>query len=706
MNTALATVSAGPLARVQKMPLFEVPLHDTDEFLSCADAKDRARVRELFAAFRDIASRPTIKQGAAYAAGRRRHLGRGWEARTLKNLYSVYVNGGHKPGDWKKEGTLFEAGDWRCLLRAYKKGDGEGNLPQEFIDHWRSVLAEFKGRKDTVAAAYKRLIHEQWLAGVSIPGYGTIDEWCARTGRPHPNPFLVRPGELPESWSARNLRRYLPKRRATRAQLAHGVFAAHTHQPDQVLKDRSALRPFEFVYFDDLRVDKKSLWRGEGGPAICYPLKVLGLDAATGVDLVDIGKPQLVQDDGRKLGITRNMTRYAIVEMIRRLGLPPWKMTIVLENAAAALTKEDRAILKDALGDRIEFEDTAVFRERMLERGFVEQHGCPWSKAPIEAFFRVLQTRIAHGAGTTGPRYDLDPGTLAAEEKYALSLLADAQAKPQLLDLFRFNLPTFDALDLSIGRALKLLRFRHDHALQGFDRVVEWRRNPQELYQPLDALRALPEAEQDTITDIIERLESPAERFCRLLAGCNEFERPSDDMLTWLGADKFEVTVRDGKIAVKDSTRASVPMIFREAAHTLLEDACEGDTYQAALAADASYMVLGRDGQMLGSVSQQRRVSIADKEGLRAEAGRVRAARVSDRELIRGYTLRLDEDIASVRAHNEAVRKLAPTLPSAPSAPAVSAPKVTSESLRLKKQHNQAAAARSRRLLQMQEQLT
>ena len=93
---ALPPMSAAPAKKIT----FEIPLADHAEFMGDVDAAERAHVRERLAAFRDIASRRNAKAGATLAADRRRHLGRGWEARTLLNLFGVYCNGGYKPGDY------------------------------------------------------------------------------------------------------------------------------------------------------------------------------------------------------------------------------------------------------------------------------------------------------------------------------------------------------------------------------------------------------------------------------------------------------------------------------------------------------------------------------------------------------------------------------------------------------------------------------
>jgi hypothetical protein len=74
-----------PPTHPARLPHPAVPLGDLAQF-RCLPQRERERVLELLAAFRDIASRPTAEAGACLAAARRRHLGRGWSSRTLANL--------------------------------------------------------------------------------------------------------------------------------------------------------------------------------------------------------------------------------------------------------------------------------------------------------------------------------------------------------------------------------------------------------------------------------------------------------------------------------------------------------------------------------------------------------------------------------------------------------------------------------------------
>lgn len=645
-----------PLASAPALRAYDIPDADRTEFLRCVSIEERSRVRELLLVFGEMEKARTLKEGAARAAGERRHLGRGWEAKTLLDLYRVYINGGYKPGDWRKQGARFARHDWRALVRDYRRSD-EAGLPEEFATFWKGVFAEFRGRDDCVRAAWRHLIHNIWLAGKPVDGFGTVDQWCARHGRARPNPVLIRLADLPHGWGERNLRRLLPLRRATRKRLAHGYLEAHAHQPDMVLGDRSHLLPFGRVLLDDVRPDMRSLWFGTGGRGeIVYPLMVLGLDISSGVDLANVTKPRALKDPenpkGGRHGVTRDMSRLVVCNILRQWGLPPHPITFVHENAAACLDTETKALLSDAFGDRIRFESTAIFRERMLAHGFTESGGCPWDKAQIEVFFRLLATQTANLPGATGPRFDKQHGELREAEKYALACLDRANGAADIIAALRSPILRFEHLDEHLQAALRLLRFRTQHALQGFDQLVEWR---------LDGGPWRPEAELATLSpeqmdraEIVRRLESPAERFVRKMHGL-QFTPVDPDLLDYISGERRKVRVRSGKITWGDVNRGSAPLVFREAGHTLLEDDYEGEEFEAALAPDASRVVLARDGRLVGSVAQQGRVNLADREAVLREAGRVRAARVADRDTMRGYLADADQRMESLIAHNERV---------------------------------------------------
>lgn len=652
--------------------LLDTPDCDHEEFINQVTAAERARVREIFSAFREMIAARSLKIGAESAALKRHHLGWGWSAKSLLNLFRVYRDGGHKPGDWRKLGPAYKAGDWRILLRDFQ-GSNEQALSPEFVRWLNEQWAQFRGRTDCVAATWRHVVYELWLKGAPVPGYGTIDEWCRRTGRARPHPQLVRLTELPEGWSERTFRRKLPKRSATRQVIAHGYLAAHNAQPDQVLTDRSPLLPLQYVFLDDSRPDLRCTWFGAGTRGeIVYPLLVMGLDAATGVDLSAVTKPRALKSDSddQRHGVTQDMALGVVVGTLRRLGMPPWPITFVHENAAACVPSAAKHALHGAYGDRIRFEATGIFKAKMLAHGFTDQGGAPYDKAPIESFWRILMTQLARLPGSTGPRYDTAPGELQQIERYTLGLMQKAGGVEALFKRFQSPLLDFAEADAAIMDGLRLLRFRTVHNLQGFDRVREWRPSPADGYRPWSEFLSLPEAQQNSIAmngdrdAIINRMEAPAERFCRLLQGV-AMTPVDDDLLTWIEGPRQPVRVRNGKITVSTKEHGDDAIIFRETDHPLLGEEAEGREFEAAIARDGQRIVLTEEGRLLGSVARQGLV-VRGTDEWRQAAGRVAAARTADRAHLRGYYLAdTDAALAEMRARNVVVAA-SPELTSGP----------------------------------------
>jgi hypothetical protein len=695
-STSMIAARPALLATGEPMPL-STPVDDA-EWLDSVSKEERARVREVLTCFREMLAARNLKAGAQAAAARRAHLGRGWKWKTLLNLFWVYRDGGHKPGDWKKEGPTFAAGDWRILLREYA-GKTSGTLPEAFKRWLCEQWAQFKGRTDCVNATWRHVVYEVWLKGQAVQGYGTIDDWCRTHGRARPHPSLVRQSELPDGWTEATFRRALPKRKVTRQAIAHGYLAAHNAQPDQILTDRSGLLPLQYVFLDDTRPDRRCTWFGPGGRGeIVYPLLVLGLDAATSVDLEAVTKPRALKEaagSGRH-GVTQDMAVRVVCGVLRRFGLPPWPVTFVHEQAAACIPAEVKHLLEGIYGDRIQFEKTSIFRERMMEHGFTDQGGAPYNKAPIEVYFRLLATQIARGVGATGPRYDAMPGELAAIEDYTGKLILKAGGFEEVFRKFRSPLLDWEETDALIMDALRLFRFRTKHQLQGFDRLREWRRSPAENYRPWSDFLALGVDEQNAIAAngdahaIINRLESPAERFCRLLQGV-DMTPVDDDLLTFIEGPRATVRVLNGKITAKRVELGDDLLVFREEDHPLLAEEHEGRTFEAAIARDASRVVLTQDGKLLGSVAAQGRVT-RGSDAWRAEMGRVASARKADREHLRGYLLAdTDTALGELRAHNAATEAALPQIA------AQAQPRIASDSRKRVKRARARARARAGR---------
>lgn len=662
MIQALPTVA---LTAVATRPSLAVPAADLEEFLRLPLALEegkpgpRAVVNGYLRAFELIAEAATVQEGCAQAAREFRGC-RGFSRGNLYTLYSLYKKGGRKRDSrGQLTGPTYEPGDWRCLLPNYSPG--KGSQPIEFIDHLVGLKARTT-RKDIVAGIRQVLIDE-WLHGTHIPGYGTAEAWYRERGRFMPDARrLVRDRDLPEGWSLSNLRRLLARRLRRRSQKtlvetgfhdAHGAFAA------QLLRDRSRLRPLELVTFDDVRFDVKVVMRTGNTWQVCYPLGLLALDVATGAIIgvgvkpaakrVEIDGAETDQAAGTRMAISRRETCYLLLQILERLGLPPYTMNLLLENASAALTAEDERAFLTLMGGRLQIEKTGMARRKLLKSGFVEQGGMPWQKGWIEAFFRKLHTSINHLPGASGARYQLDPGELDDRVRTTLSLLKRAGQHGVSIESLRLPLLTMDQFSYMLHHWVERLNWRIDHHLQGFDTVLEtqdaagrWLRFEDCEDLPLGA-------------ELVERMEAPLERLTRLARG-HQFATLPPSVLLPLYADKRPVRIRNGRIQFTDKHLSRDPLVFFERGNPVLAEANEGRPCLGFLREDLSLLhVTDEHYAYLGSVPNQRRIDVLDTRAIKQAAGQVHADRCAERDTVRDILRPLEREAAADRAHNERV---------------------------------------------------
>lgn len=570
----------------------------------------------------------------------------GW---SWKRIHARYTT-------WRDSGR-----DWRTIVRQWNPGRNQQSLPPETIEWWRSEWARARGRQDTARATYTRLT-QHWLSGEEVPGLGNIFSWWGETHPDQTMPHvsrIPRPELLPRGWSQTSFYAAVqPRCKAVARLLQHGSFAAHTHWPAQVLRDRSKLRPFECILFDDVRFDKQVLAQAENGEwQSVYPVGIVAIDLATGVDLGITLMPRLQRDDGGHHGITRDGLRLLLHQILSTFGLPTYPVELVVEKAAAAISKPDQAFLTETFGERIQIRETEMQDFARIKNGLKERHGTPWSKAWIEAYFRPLQTAIAHLLGSTGTRYDDNPGDLPALVKESIDLASRARASNIEVTALRGRLLTFDEFHSAIQEAMQILRWRTNHNLQGFDEIFEARLEDGS-YQIIQDTADIP----STALSITSRTEAPVERMRRLVSGI-QFSPVPPATLYQLLNEKLPVRIIQGKITVRNKRlqrkagSITDPLIYWSGDSDLLIDerlwSVPLDGY---FSADLEILHLVRDGAYLGSVSRWHRTDITDKDALAdaaAEVGKARGTIVAD--MRRDYLAPQEAEQKSDRLHNRAI---------------------------------------------------
>jgi hypothetical protein len=501
---------------------FTVPILDNDEFASLK-AKRRSevnltlRVLERIHALRG--ERTFVAAVGTMAIGYR-HM-RGFSAASLLRNYYVFIRSGC---------------DWRSLVKGYK---APSQQPKEFQDFVKGLIEQ---NPRSIAQALSVLRDELWPAGVSIPGYGTWQEWYARTFPAQEVPKAF-PRVWPVGWNVGNLRRYGPSR-AQRALWQRGIAAAHGLLPT-IVRDTSRLRPMEMIVIDDFQLDTMCCFRGdpERGikPQIAYVAGLMSMCVGTRKPLSWLLGPlverQVKQADGTMKAVVCNIRAVDVQMLLYKIfqehGLPPYPITILCENATAAISPALELMLSTIYEGRIRVHRTSLIEHKTLTNGFVERGGTPWEKGWIESYFNKLWNMLAQSQrGYKGSNERLNaPGDLSDKLRICARLLGQGAGKlnlpPEVIDLLKTPFPSLEELEQAFANVVSMSERRTKHKCLGFGTVTEFRWSQPELPAPAgidptgpNTFRSLaciaPEQQKLMLPE--ERKESPLERWERLSA--------------------------------------------------------------------------------------------------------------------------------------------------------------------------------------------
>lgn len=627
--------------------------------------RDRENVLAKLGAVLAIAARCDAGEARCHAIRHvaRAHQGkRGFSASKLAADYQLYTRGGQKQNSLgKKSGPTYAPRDWRIFLPNYTNGEAQSALTNApFVRHVQRLFADTCREDATGNALHERLL-DQWFAGESIPGYGTLSQWCAAQGRPVPHGPLARSREenRPAGWSPKNLIRMLPSQ-AKRVYIQRGEHAAHSSWGDQLLRDRSRLMPFQLVTFDDVRFDLKVIQPIPGKAAqIVAPEAIFALDVGTGMILAKAVLGTYTRDadgDGGRAGTKRAFQhadmRWLMTKMLEQYGLPQdWQMHVLLENASASMSAADQQAFERLTG--IQFDKTGLIRQKLTSSGFVEQGGMPWQKGWVEALFRLVHTRINHLPGAIGSRYDLTDGRQAQQERYTLKTLLAAHEKGIPISELDLPILTIDEFHSLLDEYVARINWRINHRLQGFHEVYELGLRDGRHLRHDDPMAA----QLMTVgTQLSARMEAPAERFARLMQGHTMRPAHPRELLP-LSMDKKPVTVAAERVTI--SQRGRDPLVFRDAdtAHHLAQWNGRAKALLGFISSDESQIHLfTNDGDLTYICSPRRvgRIDITDEHAILARAGEVHRGREEVRHYAADLMADQEIDLRNMREHNTA----------------------------------------------------
>ncbi|MBQ2722597.1 MAG: hypothetical protein IJF70_06785, partial [Opitutales bacterium] len=415
--------------------------------------KEQVRILDLLNAFKTI-SRATGTKAEAIAAVSAVNAGRrGFSVESLDRLYRAYM----------------KAYDWRVCVRNYR-GANAGQ-PDEFKKFFCGLVLQSQGRTDVVMAARDNLIFNYWKVGKAVPGYGTFNDFWRKTqgAKPFPRIITDKPPHTP-NWSYRTLCRIVQGtiRKEHRILAAHGDLKAHDHQV-QLFRDRTGLKPLQYVTFDDVELDIQVLCK-IGNSYQVRPLQaVMALDIATAKFVAYGVRPMLknedlpfVPNDAGKV-LTRKQVNSILMSMLMNYGLPEnYPIRLLMENASAALNTTDKQLIETLLPGRIVIEQTRMFKESYLGIE-CRKHGLPYQKGFIESAFQGIHTRISQLPGALAPRYELRNPAHLAIAKETMTVLETARAKGISETLLKFKLLTFDEFLPIFDRIVECWNNRTNH---------------------------------------------------------------------------------------------------------------------------------------------------------------------------------------------------------------------------------------------------
>ncbi len=387
------------------------------------------------------------KQGDAIEQGVQWLAGQG-VAMSFKRLETIFYK-------FKKVGSI------ACIdkRKVYGKTTGRGIHQPRFKAYWINLAAE---AARSVKTAYAELCR-RWKAGEVIPGYER--EWDRRT--------------LPAGWSYENLMKLLPGK-VTLDIYRKGTTQAADILP-QVLATRADSYPLQFVFFDDVWVDRICRF----GIEVNRAFELGALDFCTGMRLSSCMKFRHRRKDGTHVYFEADDMLLAVAAFLVNDGYNATKgTTLVVENGTASITPEVEAALAALSKGKITVDRSGKIGMRQLLRGYGGRAiGNPRHKAPLESWHSLFHNRLCLGCADWAGKDRTPPETVASvmkAERQHIKNLADLPVERAALSIG--HLLTFAELADECAKVTGEINRREDHELEGWHALgfesAEWTMDP------------------------------------------------------------------------------------------------------------------------------------------------------------------------------------------------------------------------------------
>lgn len=520
-------------------------------------------------------------------------------------------------------------------------------LPTETLDHWRAgcIGNDKRGMRES----WETRIIGALRAGKEVPGIGTWKQLFATM-----HPFAQMPTacpwhihNAPRGLSLSNFRRFkLPK--SVELLGKKGQFAMWSELPE-VRIDLTQLEVLRWIVFDDHRIDAYCVVEdGRGGFQTVEMWGVFAMDVATRRVLAFGLRPRINRDDGKAMGITRADVQHLIAHIFARYGMPmDYDMTLIVENAAAAITTETETMLARVSGGRIKVKRSGMHSSDALISGFPDRWGNFRGKAWLESWFNPFDIAMGCVKGQMGSDYWAKPGRTDSQRRVAERMTA---IMPHLTDEQRekLTLPFEWAGDMHqlVKAAVDAVDARTDHDCVGFTpvRFFRWDALTDHAPKPLDYALADVHGTRRELELFAQspaelqnlwlsyghtRVESPMEKFERLYQGGRRFMRVAEETylhlmlnesargkagepLTYKGGDVLDVEVKQGtrKALVRFTGKTHELSLGQEVRVAYMSDNLE-----------AGIFIVDEHGRQLGRMAHSADPTHDDVEGLQRSMG-------------------------------------------------------------------------------------
>ena len=536
-------------------------------------------------------------------------------------------------------------GEWRVLLD--DRFETAPRMNRE-LQEWAQNLALANKRK--MLPAWRDGVR-QLPEGKRIPGLGTWQECWRRENPgellPEACPYSV-DGVQPKRLSKSSFYRLCKVPKAVRALATMGSAAARAELAGLISFDTSALLPLEVITFDDVRADFRVLDPLTGTVVELWLL--VAMDVATRTILSFATRPRRLRttgpDAGTHEGITRRDMQHLIVGILRKFGIPRgYPMTLLVENASAAITEGFEAALHEASGGKILVRRTPMLSGNPWQDGWAEEgKGNPRAKGWLESAFNLFHNEGASIRGHIGADYSKKSQSIEPAARWTEKLVKRASGLLSLTDRRVEGLPFEDLQQARHDCQLIFdrMNLRRSHSLLGFDLLTEWRWTGQPTW---NAWAAMPNLPIEAMAQIETRQipESPWMRLERLAAGL-VFDSLPESAVPALMLDQTACTYHGGgflsfKLAGKawrfDVLDLRIP-----------EGSAVTAWYDLHNMEAGVHLTNGR-GQFIGHAAQTRRMGVNDREEIIDATKRLQQA--YGRTLADFQQVALTEDVLTAR---------------------------------------------------------